>query len=157
MNDIELYLHDGEEAESKVLKIPSSASIEQLIKESRSMGFTVAEFGDEIVIVVDEMEIACRKEHTLQDRGIKNGNHVRHKRLVTIIVNAEEKLWGKKEISYRECVILAFGTYSEDPRVTYTVSYKHGPEPKPSGTLVKGQSVKVKEGMIFHVTKTDKS
>lgn len=74
-----------------------------------------------------------------------------------IIVNAQEKSWGEKEISYKEVVVLAFGTYSEDPNVVYTVTYSKGDKPHQEGSLVKGKSVKIKNGMIFNVSQTNKS
>jgi hypothetical protein len=76
---------------------------------------------------------------------------------VTIIVNTREKKWDKKEISYKEVVVLAFGSYSDDPNVVYTVTYSKGERPHQEGSLVKGESVKVKDGMIFNVTQTNKS
>lgn len=75
---------------------------------------------------------------------------------VTIIVNAREKKWDKKEISYKEVIELAFGEYIENENIVYTVAYSkaHGDK---NGTLTKGESLKVKDGMIFNVNKTDKS
>jgi len=73
---------------------------------------------------------------------------------VTIIVNARPKEWNKEEISYEEVIALAFGSYSDDPNIVYSVSYKKGNE---SGSLVKGESVRVKNGMIFNVKQTNKS
>ena len=83
--------------------------------------------------------------------------HKEQKKEVTIIVNTRPKPWSEKEISYRDVVILAFGSYSEDENVIYTVTYAKGEESKHEGSLVKGQSVKVKEGMVFNVTQTNKS
>lgn len=79
-----------------------------------------------------------------------------HDKSVTIIVNAREKEWDKKEISYKEVIGLAFGEYIENENIEYTVAYSkaHGDK---NGTLTKGESVKVKEGMVFNVNKTDKS
>lgn len=74
----------------------------------------------------------------------------------TIIVNTRPKIWKEKRISYEEVVILAFGSYSEDPNIVYTVTYSKG-EDRHEGSLVKGESVKVKDGMIFNVTQTNKS
>lgn len=82
--------------------------------------------------------------------------HEGHKE-VTIIVNTREKQWEKENISYEEVVLLAFGSYSDDERITYTVTYTRGDDSKPDGSLIKGQSVKVKNGMIFNVTETNKS
>lgn len=75
---------------------------------------------------------------------------------VTIIVNAREKKWEDKEISYRQVVELAYGSYSENENTVYTVTFSKGVDPK-EGSLVKGQITKVKDGMIFNVTRTDKS
>ncbi|MDD5068635.1 MAG: multiubiquitin domain-containing protein [Candidatus Pacebacteria bacterium] len=76
---------------------------------------------------------------------------------VKIIVNTREKVWNKKEISYEEVVVLAFGSHSQDENVVYTVTFSKGPDGHREGSLVKGESVKVKDGMIFNVTQTNKS
>lgn len=76
---------------------------------------------------------------------------------VRIIVNTREKEWDKETISYREVVILAFGSYSEDPLVRYTVNYSKGPKENREGSLTQGQSVLVKNEMIFDVTESNKS
>lgn len=74
----------------------------------------------------------------------------------TIIVNGRQKIFAGKEISFRQVVELAFGTYEENDNIVYTISYSKG-EDKKEGTMTKGTTVKVKEGMIFNVTRTDKS
>lgn len=86
----------------------------------------------------------------------ENGHGENHDKSVTIIVNAREKEWDKKEISYKEVIELAFGEYIENENIEYTVAYSkaHGDK---NGTLTKGESVKVKEKMVFNVNKTDKS
>lgn len=84
-------------------------------------------------------------------------NQSKHEKPVTIIVNTLPKSWDEKEISYKQVIILAYGSYSEDPKVSYTVEYFKGDKEKPEGSLTKGKSVKVKEGMVFNVTKTDQS
>lgn len=75
----------------------------------------------------------------------------------TIIVNAREKTFTGREISFNEVVKLAFGSISDNPNIVYTITYKRGKGNKPEGTMDEGDTVKVKEGMIFDVTKTDKS
>ncbi|HAU07749.1 MAG: hypothetical protein UW46_C0004G0041 [Candidatus Yanofskybacteria bacterium GW2011_GWF1_44_227] len=74
-----------------------------------------------------------------------------------IIVNAREKVWNKKEISYEEVIVLAFGSYSNDENVVYTVTFSKGENPHHEGSMVRGDVVKVKKGMIFNVTQTNKS
>jgi len=77
---------------------------------------------------------------------------------VTIIVNGREKPWPKNsDISYDQVVRLAFDPPPTGDGVQITVQYTRGEGHKPSGTLVKGQSVKVKDGMVFDVTATNRS
>ena len=58
-------------------------------------------------------------------------------------------------LTYDEVVSLAFPGGPQDESTLYTVAYAnpHGHD----GTLAKGQSVKVKEGMSFNVGKTSRS
>lgn len=74
----------------------------------------------------------------------------------TIVVNAKQKPWNKKEISFDEVVNLAYGTPNYESSV-YTITYQKGEDKKPKGSLTPGESVHVKEGMIFDVIRTDKS
>ena len=76
---------------------------------------------------------------------------------VTIVVNAQPKPWDEKEISYEQVVKLAFPNPPPNVVITYTVEYERGEPPKKEGSLVAGQSVKVKDGMIFNVTETGRS
>jgi hypothetical protein len=73
----------------------------------------------------------------------------------TIIVNGREKVVATKELSFAEIVGLA--NLPSGPNIVYTVTYRRGEGNKPEGTLVEGDNVKIKEGMIFNVTATDKS
>lgn len=76
---------------------------------------------------------------------------------VTLIVNGRPKAWDKKTITFEQAVLLAFGSYDPNPNKVYTVTYDKGPHQNPEGTMVKGETVFVKEKMIFNVTATDKS
>jgi hypothetical protein len=82
---------------------------------------------------------------------------IEHDKEYDIIVNGREKIWHEKEISFDQVVILAYGEISDDQNVIYTVTYKRGHGNQHEGTMVKGDVVKVKKGMIFNVTKTNKS
>ena len=48
-------------------------------------------------------------------------------------------------------------TYPQHPETTYSVTYKRGQGNKPEGTLSPGGTVKVKEGMVFNVSRTGQS
>lgn len=87
----------------------------------------------------------------------KNEEHGHHKD-VTIIVNGREKVVpGKEELSFAEIVALAFDNPPTGPNIVFTITYRRGHGNKPEGTLVEGETVKIKDGMIFNVTATDKS
>ena len=72
-----------------------------------------------------------------------------------IIVNAQKKSC-KEKIDYSQIVALAFPS-SHGPDGIFTVQYSCGPKDDSQGTLVDGQNVKVTEGMVFDITRTDKS
>jgi hypothetical protein len=79
-----------------------------------------------------------------------------HNREYKIIVNAREHTWKEKKISFDQVILLAFGSISDDPNVIYTVTFKKG-QGNNEGSMVKGDSEKVKDGMIFNATQTNKS
>lgn len=76
---------------------------------------------------------------------------------LTIIVNTKPFEVPKEEITFEEVVSFAFGSATGGENVAFTVTYRRGQGNKPAGSLVEGGSVKTKDGMIFNVTKTDKS
>ena len=78
-------------------------------------------------------------------------------KFVTIVVEGTPHEWPKDDISYAEVVTLEVPDYAQHPEISYSVSYKKGHGNKPEGFLVKGASVKVKEGMVFHVSETGQS
>jgi hypothetical protein len=73
---------------------------------------------------------------------------------VTIIVNTKPHEWSEKDITFEQVVELASPGQPYDPAGT-TVEYSrgHGPD-KP---LRAGESVHVKDGMIFDVEPTNRS
>lgn len=76
-----------------------------------------------------------------------------------ILVNGEEKNLPPhtEQLSYEEIVKLAYGILPTNPNTIYTVAYSNGPIKNPKGTLTKGRSVWIREGMVFNVSKSDKS
>jgi hypothetical protein len=75
---------------------------------------------------------------------------------MTIIVNATPEVWSNKEISFEEVVGLAFPNVNNNGNMEYSVVYSraHGNH---EGSLVAGESVKVKNEMEFDVTATNRS
>ena len=73
---------------------------------------------------------------------------------VTIIVNTKPKAWSEKKITFEQVVELAFPGQPYNPEGT-TVEYSRGHGPDHS--LRPGQSVEVKDGMIFDVEPANRS
>lgn len=80
-----------------------------------------------------------------------------HDKEFTIIVNAQEKQVTGKELTFEQVVNLAFPGGPQGGNRVYTVTYRRGEGNKPEGSLIAGESVKIKKGMIFNVAATDKS
>lgn len=76
---------------------------------------------------------------------------------VTIHVNGSpHEVEKNAKLSYTELVQLEFPDYTDDSPVQYSVDYEGGPGNK-DGQLLPGDSVKVKDGMVFDVTSTGES
>lgn len=74
----------------------------------------------------------------------------------SIVVNGREREFVGHKITYEEVVGLAFpGEGTGGDTLVYTVAYAklHGND----GTLVAGQDVTVHDGMVFNVSKTNRS
>jgi hypothetical protein len=77
---------------------------------------------------------------------------------VTIIIDGTQHGWDEKEISYEQVVDLAYdGSPPTGELMEITVGYHRGHGDKPEGDLEPGETVKVKDGMVFDVTATDRS
>jgi hypothetical protein len=74
-----------------------------------------------------------------------------------IVVNAREKTVHTDELSFEHVVRLAFDPVPIGPNILITVSYRNAAGPKPAGTLVRGETVTIKNETVFNVTVTDKS
>lgn len=85
-------------------------------------------------------------------------DHDKDPKTVTIIINGRPKTVPKNDdLTFEEIVALAFENPPTGECIQYTIQYTRGQGNKPSGVLVEGQSVKVKDGMEFDVTSTNRS
>lgn len=94
-------------------------------------------------------------EADAQEKGPKPGEG--KDKGFTIIVNGRQKIVTEKKQTFEQIVALAFDTPPTGNNLEFTVTYRKGEDQKPGGTLVAGEFVNVKDGMIFNVTATDKS
>lgn len=79
------------------------------------------------------------------------------KKTVTIIIDGTPYEVEKDDMTYVELVTLADPEYPQHPETTYSVTYKRGQGNKPEGTLSPGGTVKIKDGMVFNVSRTGQS
>ena len=84
------------------------------------------------------------------------GQEDRDKRF-KIVVNARPKEVKGDDQSFEQIVALAFNPVPTGPNIIFTVTFRKGPRENPEGTMTPGQTVEIKDGMIFDVTATDKS
>jgi Multiubiquitin len=88
---------------------------------------------------------------------LKPDEHFYSEREYKIIVNARKKEVTQKVLSFDEVARLAFAQPPFGANTLYTITYRNGPAKNKEGTLVEGQTVTIKDEMIFNVTPTDKS
>ncbi len=88
---------------------------------------------------------------------VKENDKGKDEKEIVIVVNGREKTVTGKELTFAELVALAFDNPPTGENIVFTITYRRGHGEKPEGTLTDGESVKIKKGMIFNVTATDKS
>lgn len=159
----------------------ASPVVFRLFRSDRTFSFTVNERGFEwgdAVIDADEIRQVARvpDDHDLildsdGDRIIGDDDAVRLKgdgverivsrpmanQTITIIVNTRPKTISARRLTFTDLVALAFETPPSGENVCFTVSYRKGPKRRSEGSLLEGDSIRIKEGMVFNVSATDKS
>ncbi len=101
-----------------------------------------------------EDELVPRDETVVH---LNRDEHFYSQKAIAIIVNGQQKEIAETKLKFEEVVKLAFPTLPTGDNVMFTVRYRHGPKQNPSGTLLEGEAVHIKNGMIFDVTQTVRS
>jgi multiubiquitin len=83
--------------------------------------------------------------------------HLYSVREFDIIVNTRKKDVTKPKLSLDEVVRLAYDPVPTGPNILFTITYRHGPRQNPEGEMLEGQTVRLKNGMVFNVKHTDRS
>lgn len=91
----------------------------------------------------------------LQEKASHQVDAPGHPKSFTIIVNGRRRTITDHKLTYIEAVHLAYPGEQPSETVSFTVTYSnpHGKD----GSLVEGQEVKVQDGMVLNVRKTDRS
>lgn len=74
-----------------------------------------------------------------------------------IIVNGTQETVNVPRLSYWDVVKLGFPNAKPEDNMIYTIDYSAGPYQNPEGALSDGREVRIKNGMKFYVTPSDKS
>ena len=104
--------------------------------------------------VDDERELVTNAPTLLH---LNNDEHFYIGRAFRIIVNARELVVNQETMSFDQAIALAFHYPPIAPNLLLTVTYRNGSPQNPEGSLLAGQSVKIKGNMVFNVTPTNKS
>lgn len=78
-------------------------------------------------------------------------------KMIEIVVEGTAHEWPKNtEITFEEVVTLEYPDFASHPEITYSVGF-HKAHGNKEGILSPGDSVKVKDGMVFNVSDTSQS
>jgi hypothetical protein len=116
------------------------------------------------IIIRDTLDATQQRGNTAKERAIMSSPQAvapsdEETKVRTVMVNGTPKEVRTEELTFEQVVDLAFPNNPwGNPNTIYTVAYRRGEGKKPQGAMVQGgDPVKVKDGMIFDVTPTDKS
>ncbi len=133
------YESDSPTTGAHLYKIGEVAKNRELFKE-------VSGDREDVFIPNDQSEV-----HLIQDE------HFYSQKEIVIIVNAEKKTTVETSLSFDEVVNLAYPVPLVGQNVLFTITYRNGPHGQETGDLTQGHSVRIKKGMVFNVSPTDKS
>ena len=77
--------------------------------------------------------------------------------MLVIVVNGRRRRVESDELSFDDLVDLAFDNPARNPQIVYTITFRNAEGPISEGELDEGQRLKVKDGTIINVTRTDQS
>jgi hypothetical protein len=102
----------------------------------------------------DEDELIARDAEKV---ALTQDEHFYSQKVISVAVNGQEKEVAETKLSFDEVVKLAYPIPPDGQNIMFTIKYRKGPKKNPKGSLLEGQAVWIKNGMIFDVTPTDRS
>jgi hypothetical protein len=136
------------------IRVQSPISAEEILI---SAGLSPDDYSlDQRLIDGDEIELELKQEVDLRKSGVECFVS-KLASLTRIIINGREKEVTDRELTLSELLKLAFDPVPTGENVCFTATFRKGPRPNKEGTLLEDESVKIKNGMVFNVTATDKS
>lgn len=80
-----------------------------------------------------------------------------HRKGTVVIVNGQERLVPKEEISFEEIIALAYDESERGEQIVFTVTFEASEGRVAEGEVGPGEVLKVTEQVIIHVQRTDQS
>jgi hypothetical protein len=74
-----------------------------------------------------------------------------------IVVNTRRRVVAQETLTFQDVLTLAFDPVPVGANWEFTVGYRHAHQQPQAGTLLPGQTVRIKNGTVFDATATDKS
>ena len=78
-------------------------------------------------------------------------------KMFLITVNGRQRQVERDELSFDELVDIAFDDTARGPQIVFTITFREAGGRIPEGELDEGQRLKVRDGTIINVTRTDQS
>ena len=78
-------------------------------------------------------------------------------KMFLITVNGRQRQVERDELSFDELVDLAFDDPARGPQIVFTITFREAGGRIPEGELDEGQRLKVRDGTIINVGRTDQS
>ena len=78
-------------------------------------------------------------------------------KVFSIVVNGRQRHVESEELSFEELVDLAFDDPARGAQIVFTITFREAGGRVTEGELDEGQRLKVRDGTIINVTRTDQS
>ena len=78
-------------------------------------------------------------------------------KMFLITINGRQRQVEREELSFDELVDLALDDPAKGPQIVFTITFREAGGRIPEGELDEGQRLKVQDGTIVNVTRTDQS
>ena len=78
-------------------------------------------------------------------------------KMFLITVNGRQRQVERDELSFDELVDIAFDDPARGPQIVFTITFREAGGRIPEGELDEGQRLKVRDGTIINVARTDQS
>lgn len=123
----------------------AETELKQAVEHLKRAEEVLGHIRQEEVLAEHEIEEALKDVERAEEEG----------REFNIIVNGRPKVVSPKRQTYRDIARVAYPD-ADFSKFLYTITYFNGEDGR-EGDLVEGETVKVKNGMVFNVRRSDKS